>query len=221
MKEPTATRLIQTPARVDVAFSLTGDRVPAEHGYGLFSAMCRLIGDLHGASWLSVHPIRGEPNRDGTLTLRPDELALRLRVDPAYLERVLPMEGATLNIEGHVVKVGASRVLPLEPVEELGARMVVLKDNIERDEFEAYLRRRLDVVDVSAAVEIPMPKGEAAAGQHPDGRRVLRIRQQAIVGYPVILRGLSAEDSLRVQGLGIGGRQRFGCGVFSPMWATD
>jgi len=219
MKEPTATRLIQPPARVDVAFSLTGERVPEEHGYALFAAMCRIIDDLHGASWLSVHPIPGEPGGDGTLTLRPDELALRLRVDPAYIDRVLPMAGATLSIEGHVVTVGASRVLPLEPVADLGAWMVALKDGADRQEFEAYLRRRLDVVGVRAAVEIPAPMG-AAAGEHPDGRRVLHIRQQTIVGYPVILRGLSAEDSLRVQGLGIGGRQRFGCGVFAPMRST-
>ena len=218
MKEPTATRLIQAPARVDVAFSLTGERVPAEHGYALFAAMCRIIDDLHGASWLSVHPIPGEPNSDGTLTLRPDELALRLRVDQAYLDRVLPMAGATLSIEGHVVTVGASRVLPLEPVAELGAWMVALKDRAYRQEFEAYLRRRLDVVGVRAAVEIPAPMG-AAAGEHTDGRRVLHIRQQTIVGYPVILRGLSAEHSLRVQALGIGGRQRFGCGVFSQVWS--
>ena len=219
MTEPTATRLIQAPARVDVAFSLTGERVPAEHGYALFAAMCRIIDDLHGASWLSVHPIPGEPNSDGTLTLRPDELALRLRVDPAYIDRVLPMAGATLSIEGYVVTVGTSRVLPLEPVAELGAWMVALKDRAYRQEFEAYLRRRLDVVGVRAAVEIPAPMG-AAAGEHTDGRRVLHIRQQTIVGYPVILRGLSAEDSLRVQGLGIGGRQRFGCGVFAPMRST-
>nr|MBK7069219.1 type I-MYXAN CRISPR-associated protein Cas6/Cmx6 [Deltaproteobacteria bacterium] len=211
--------MIQAPARVDVAFSLTGERVPAEHGYALFAAMCRIIDDLHGASWLSVHPIPGEPNSDGTLTLRPDELALRLRVDPAYIDRVLPMAGATLSIEGYVVTVGTSRVLPLEPVAELGAWMVALKDRAYRQEFEAYLRRRLDVVGVRAAVEIPAPMG-AAAGEHTDGRRVLHIRQQTIVGYPVILRGLSAEDSLRVQGLGIGGRQRFGCGVFAPMRST-
>nr|MBK7064764.1 hypothetical protein [Deltaproteobacteria bacterium] len=71
---------------------------------------------------------------------------------------------------------------------------------------------------MSAEVEIPT-RPTLSAGPHEDERRVLRIRGQYIVGYPVILRGLSAEHSLRVQALGIGGRQRFGCGVFSQVWS--
>ena len=218
MNEPTTTSPTEVPARVDVAFPLAGERVPIEHGYGLFGAMCRVLGDLHGAPWLSVHPIRGVSTGDGMLGLRAHNLALRLRVDPAELLRVLPLAGSTLNIEGHPVMVGTSRVFALEPAGELAARMVIIKNGVEREEFEGCLQRKLEAMGGSAEVEIPT-RPTLSAGPHEDGRRVLRIRGQYIVGYPVILRGLSAEHSLRVQALGIGGRQRFGCGVFSQVWS--
>ena len=220
MNETTATELIESPSRVDVAFPLGGERVPDEHGYGLFGAMCRVLSELHGAPWLSVHPIRGAPLGDGMLGLAQPNRALRLRVHPAQLSRVLSLAGATLSVEGYRVTVGAAEVFALRPAATLAARMVVIRDDVERAEFEQCLHERLAAMGVRATAEIP---GESTlgAGPHADGRRVLRIRGQVIVGYPVILRGLSDEHSLRVQTLGIGGRQRFGCGVFAEAGSGD
>ncbi|MDO9021116.1 MAG: type I-MYXAN CRISPR-associated protein Cas6/Cmx6 [Deltaproteobacteria bacterium] len=192
---------IETPARVDLAFPLTGDPVPAEHGYALFSALCRTLGDLHGAAWLAVHPIDAAPEGGG---------ALRLRVDPAQAARVLPLAGATLRLDGARMAVGEARVMPIVPAPTLAARMVVLRNGVAaRADFEAALAQRLAALGVRAVAEVPTSALD-------DGRRVLRIRQQAIAGYPVVLRGLSEQDSRRVQSLGVGGRQRFGCGVFAP-----
>ena len=216
MNEPTATALIESFSRVDVAFPLGGERVPDEHGYGLFGAMCGVLSEMHGAPWLSVHPIRGAPLGGGMLRLAQPNRALRLRVHPAQLARVQSLTGATLSVEGHRVSVGAAEVFTLRPLSVLAARMVVVRDDVERAEFEQCLHERLAAMGVRATVEIPWGP---TTGAHPDGQRVLHIRGQIIVGYPVILRGLSDEHSIRVQSLGIGGRQRFGCGVFAEAWS--
>jgi CRISPR-associated protein Cas6 len=47
-------------------------------------------------------------------------------------------------------------------------------------------------------------------------RRTLRIRNKEVVGYEVVLGKLAAEESLLVQSAGLGGRRRFGCGIFVP-----
>ena len=47
-------------------------------------------------------------------------------------------------------------------------------------------------------------------------RRTLRVQDRVVVGYAVEVHGLSAPDSIRLQSLGIGGRRRFGCGIFIP-----
>jgi hypothetical protein len=44
---------------VDLAFRLTGSKVPVDHGYALYSAISRLLPEIHGAKNIGVHPIRG------------------------------------------------------------------------------------------------------------------------------------------------------------------
>ena len=45
-------------------------------------------------------------------------------------------------------------------------------------------------------------------------RRTIRIHEKEVVGYEVILEGLTADESLAIQTIGLGGRRHMGCGVF-------
>jgi CRISPR-associated protein Cas6 len=82
----------QAEIRIDVSFPLKGPPVPLDHSYALYAALSEVHTELHGAEWLAVHPLRGEPQPDGTLLLDGDA-ALRLRIPPAALPRVLPLGG--------------------------------------------------------------------------------------------------------------------------------
>ncbi|MFN4280239.1 type I-MYXAN CRISPR-associated protein Cas6/Cmx6, partial [Thermosynechococcus sp.] len=42
------------------------------------------------------------------------------------------------------------------------------------------------------------------------------VKQKKILGYQVLVKGLTPEESLRLQCYGLGGRQHFGCGWFYP-----
>jgi CRISPR-associated protein Cas6 len=195
--------------RIDVAFPLAGEAVPVDHGYSLFGAMSRVLGnELHGAEWLSVLPIRGIFRGDGKLGLAQHNLALRLRIDPVAITRVLPLAGKELDLDGHRVLVGTSRVFALEPRASLHARVVTIKKFMEEAGFREAVARQLGELGVSASVEV-------------ERRRVLNVAGDKVVGFGVTLRGLSDEHSLRVQYGGIGGRQRFGCGVFLPTRAAE
>jgi CRISPR-associated endonuclease/helicase Cas3 len=192
------------PDRVDIAFPLAGTVVPRDHGYALFGALARVLGDLHGAAWLSVHPLHGIPRPDGLLALHPRRGSLRLRVVPAEIPRVLALAGKALDIDGHRVHAGVSRVYPLQPAEALTSRMVVIKGFIEPEPFAGAVKRQLDALGVEAEVEIGR-------------RRVMAIAGDKVVGFGTTLRGMTPEASLVVQRAGIGGRQRMGCGVFGPV----
>lgn len=50
-------------------------------------------------------------------------------------------------------------------------------------------------------------------------RRLLRIKDRRMVGYAVQVTGLTAEESIKLQEHGLGGRQKMGCGFFVPMQA--
>lgn len=186
-----------------LVFPLAGSVIPRDHGYALFGALSRVVGELHGAKWLAVHPVDGVVRPDGLLALGPRRGALRLRVEPAELPRVLALAGKTLDIDGYRVSVGTSRVFALAPAPTLTARMVVIKGFVEPEPFAEAVKRQLEALGVSAEVEIGR-------------RRILTIAAEKVVGLGTTLHGLSEEGSLRVQRAGIGGRQRFGCGVFGP-----
>ena len=56
--------------QVDLAFRLTGNKVPVDHGYALYSALSRILPEIHGTKNLGVLPIRGTYSGDGELMLR-------------------------------------------------------------------------------------------------------------------------------------------------------
>lgn len=196
--------------RVDVAFPLAGERVPQDHGYALFGALCRVLGDLHGAEWLAVHPINGLALPGAGLRLHARRSRLQLRVPVERIPGLLPLAGKLLDLDGDQVRVGAPTIYPLTQTPSLASRMVAIRMaevDLKDDEgsaatFRASLQKQLDALEVSARVEL-------------GARRALRIREQSIVGWGVRLFELSPEHSLKVQAEGLGGRRRFGCGVFS------
>ncbi|AKT41109.1 uncharacterized protein CMC5_052700 [Chondromyces crocatus] len=190
------------PPRVDISFRLAAKLAPLDHGYALFSALCRLLGDLHGAEWLAVHPLPGTPRPDGLLAV-DGRRGLRLRVDPAQIPRVLPLAGKWLDIGGHAARVGVSSVFPLASASTLRARLVTIKGFLEPEPFLEALQRQLDAMGVA---------GRPTAGR----RRVLDVANDKVVGFGVELHGLTEDGALRVQALGLGGRRRMGCGVFVP-----
>lgn len=193
--------------RFDVAFALAGGPVPLDTGYTLFGALSRALGDdLHGAPWLAVHPLAGLPRPDGTLALRQGTHALRLRVDAEHIGRCASLAGGALHLGGADLLVGTSRVFTLRPARALVARIVTIKGFLEAEPLRGALHRKLDALSVRARVEIGR-------------RRTVRVGGDVVVGFQVTLHDLDDPGSLLVQYAGLGGRQRMGCGVFTPLGA--
>jgi CRISPR-associated protein Cas6 len=190
--------------RVDLAFRLAGRQVPADHGYALFGAVCRILGDLHGAPWLAIHPLAGVPRPDGMLALDPRRGSLCVRLIPAEIPRVLPLAGKRLELDGHTALVGVSSVYGLAAAPALTARMVTIKGFMEPEPFREALGRQLADLGAKARIEVGR-------------RRVMRVAGKTVVGFGVTLHELDEEGSLQVQYAGLGGKQRMGCGVFVPL----
>src|SRR4051812_8329953 len=106
---------------VDLAFALEGASIPLDYGYGLFSALCKVLPELHGDRRVGVHPIRGVRNQPRRLDLVPQS-KLRLRLPSEEIGRYLELGGQTLEIEGSRLKVGLPRVEPLLASPDLFSR---------------------------------------------------------------------------------------------------
>ena len=202
---------MSTSLHVDLSFPVRGKSIPRDHGYALYGALSRAIPSLHGADWIAVQGIAAK-QADAKLTLERDG-RLRIRVPSARIGELLALAGASIEIAGHLVEIGAPTVHPLVPAAILDARLVVIRltggipkpfDNVAFERrFLAEARRQLAALGTTGELLI-------------SGRQSLRVGGQRVIGCSVRIGGLSSDDSIKVQIEGIGGKRTMGCGVFRP-----
>jgi CRISPR-associated protein Cas6 len=98
----------------------------------------------------------------------------------------------------------------------LKARMVTFKlETIDHPELPRYFlescKKGLERLEIQGQTTfIPSDHDGNLA------RRTLQVKDKKIVGYSLMVEGLSEADSLKLQWHGLGGRQHFGCGWFYP-----
>jgi CRISPR-associated protein Cas6 len=199
---------------IDLSFVLVGTTIPIDHGYALFSALCRVVPALHGDRRLGVHPIRGVQTAPGVLNLT-ERSRLKLRLPSEEIAPYIGVAGQTLDLGGHRVRVGIPRVEALVPAANLAARLVTFRNALDPSTFEADCRRELERMHISGSPELVPSTRAKFAGQPL--RRVVRIKDRRVVGFALRVVGLTAEESVRLQEEGLGGRRRMGCGVFVAM----
>ena len=205
---------------IELQFPVLGPALPAQHGYDLYAALCRVLPRLHepDCPW-QVGPIFGTPAGGGVIHLDARRSRLTLRLPADDIPQALPLAGQALDVAGQRVRLGVPRVRALEPVPTLGAKLVALKVHGTNDPtpeaFLAAVRRQLDGRGVRGEAGIPLVRQGPHAGR--PRRSVLRLKGTRIVGYAVLVQGLTAAESLALQERGVGGRHRMGCGFFVPV----
>jgi CRISPR-associated endonuclease/helicase Cas3 len=119
-----------------------------------------------------------------------------------------------LDIAGNLVRLGVPAVAAIIPSATLAARLVTFKNAEDPEQFLATARIKLTELGVQGEPAIPLLPSGSRAGECQ--RRVVRLKGRTIVGYALLVSGLSTSDSIRLQEVGLGGRTRMGCGFFLP-----
>ncbi|MFZ5697717.1 MAG: type I-MYXAN CRISPR-associated protein Cas6/Cmx6 [Pseudomonadota bacterium] len=191
---------------VDLFFHVQGKQVPVDHGYTLYSAISRMLESddenkwLHRADNIGLLPIRGHYTGQGKLMLdQHARFGLRLPVN--LIPKVLKLAGKRLDVDGDVLRVGVSITSALIPAPVLYAHIVTTRNGEDEARFDAEIQRQMDALDI---------KGKSARGP----RRIVTIKDKKVVGYSLLVSELTAEESIRLQEHGLGGRRKMGCGVF-------
>lgn len=205
---------------VDLCFPVRGGPLPADHAYGLFGALSRVVPTLHSNREVGILPINGLlcGNRQIQLTRWS---RLLIRAPRTMIPELLTLAGQVLEVEGTRLTLEAPRVEPLKPRAVLWSRLVTVKGYIDPDSFLAAVQRQLDSLGIRGRPALVPRRGErplegGAGGRGPWVRRTVRVRDKLIVGYAVVVTELTAEESLVLQEHGLGGRRRLGCGIFVP-----
>jgi len=185
---------------VDYAFAVTGTSVDRDYPVGLYEALRALAPWLDEEPLAGVHPLRGLTPAAGSLLLG-GRVRLMLRVPESRIDACERLRGRLLELPtplqiGHASR----RELLAHPV--LHARLVVTGADDE-GEFVADITHELAELDLGC---------ETVVGR----RGELRIGEQPVAGFSLMLHGLSTADSVRAQTHGLGLHRKLGCGLFVP-----
>jgi CRISPR-associated protein Cas6 len=197
---------------VDLSFLLLGTSpIAADHGYALFGAISRVLADkVHAENGIGVHPIRGQQIGNRQLMLMPWS-TLTLRVADGQIASILPLAGKSLRLGDANIRVGVPTVRALVPATALRSRLVNIKvannrpEAVTEEQFAEAVRRQLAVLGISESAIVTVGK-----------RRTMRVKQRELVGYEVLVEGLTADESITLQERGVGGKRHMGCGVLVP-----
>jgi CRISPR-associated protein Cas6 len=207
---------------VDVQFSLRGTEIPVDHGYHLYSAVSQILPPLHGDDGVGIHSIAGAFNGERSLRIT-ERSFVTIRLSSDRVAEILPLAGKKLAIAGESIWVGVPSTRGLVPAVHLYSRLVIIKGFMEPQEFLDAAQRQLDALEVKGRPHLVQQShvveanvGRTGGTRSPFLRRTIRIRDKEVVGFALRVEELTAEESILLQERGIGGRRRFGCGIFIP-----
>jgi CRISPR-associated protein Cas6 len=195
---------------IELSFGVIGETLPADHGYGLYSAIAHQCPKVHEQNGVSILTITGIPDRKGKIFLT-ERSHLRIRLPYDCVPIVYHLAGKQLSIGSHSIRLGIPQIFMLRPGSRLRARIVTIKNHQEPESFLEAARLQLAALGVVGEAIVPLDvEGKPA-------RKTIKIKTYSVVGFGLEVSGLSEEDSIKLQISGLGGKHRMGCGLFVPM----
>jgi len=206
-------------------FSVTGDTIPADHGYFLHSALSEHLPFHHDdkqRGLTGVHPISGTLCGGRKLAIT-DRSRLVIRVAADRVADYLELCGKKLAIGDGVITVGVPSSRRLVPAAALWSRLVTIKGFTSPPEFLDTAKKQLRELGIEGKARLITRKGVSSKEGRTDNlakspfvKRTLNIKGRDVVGFSLLVDELAAEESLELQMAGLGGRRSMGCGIFLP-----
>lgn len=189
---------------VDVVFDISGESVPVNYPFALWSELVRFVPELESESSVGVLPLRTTGSDCGMLLPKRAKLVVRL---PRYLAgQMASLSGQELDLGGSSLKIGNAKLREIQPHSTIHAHLVA--GNTDEVVFVENVSARLADLGITASL---------ICGRQSS----LLDGEQCIQGFSLVIHDLKPEDSLRLQYNGLGGDRKFGCGIFVPYKAIS
>jgi CRISPR-associated endonuclease/helicase Cas3 len=191
---------------IELFFSLTGQTLPLDNGYIVYSALSRICPAIHELKNISIHPIAGIPESSKLLRLtQHSKLQIRLPVDLISLIYE-SLAGQTFSIGQNQFHLGIPGYTPLAPFSNLYSRLVIIRRFQESQSFLEAAKRQLKRLGIQGSITL------ATRSNGQPQCRQLTIKNEtgtfAVRGFCVQIADLNPEDSITLQKYGIGGKQK-------------
>lgn len=201
---------------VDIVYNISCKCLPLDHAYPLSAALRAALPWIDEEAQAGIHLIHGAESGNGWM--RPDDAShellqlsrrsrMTLRVPNQRIGDAQKLTGQTLDVDGHRLEVGSSKVKLFSTLATQFARYVVVPESVSHDDEAAFMSV---VADQLRELDIKVRKllcGRTHAIGHPQGELYTR---------SVMLADLEAEEAIVLQQHGIGAHRKMGCGLFIP-----
>ena len=185
---------------IDAVFDVSGDRVPVNYPFALWSELARLVPEL--AAMLRSASCRCVLPGAQPACCLPRRAKLVVRLPPSLAAEVASLSGQELELDGHRAaadewQAARNSALPDDPCAPGG------------------WRRRMrwpSSSDVAATLPDLGITANLICGRHNS----LVDGDTQIHGFSLVIHDLKPEDSLHLQYAGLGSHRQYGCGVFVP-----
>lgn len=195
---------------VDLVFSIECASIPVDHAYALSSAILEILPWFSDEPEAGLHLIYGGTSMHGWQAPEsPDEnillskrTKLRLRLPKTRLEDATELCGKTLDVAGNSMKIGQAKTMLLVNSNTLFSRHIA--SGMDEDE-ETFTQRMIQELRAMNLKFTKILSGRDHAVTSPDGE---------IYTKSLMVSGLSAQDAVKLQILGVGPYQHMGIGLF-------
>lgn len=186
---------------VDVVFPIGGRSLPRDHALALAQALGEKLPWFESEPFAGIHPVKVVQGNDahGLLSQRA---RLLIRVPQDRVASLATLTGQTLNVGGCELYLGTPHPRDLLPHGTLYAYAVAA---VSADEL-AFLE---SVANELKALQV---RAHSVCGK----RQRMAVQGRELDTFSLMLHGLTAEHSLRLQQHGVGQHRMFGCGIFVP-----
>ena len=185
---------------IDMMFDLEGGMLPAAYPFALWEALTLRVPELAEDESTGILPVRGTGNKEGLLLTKRAKLVMRLPTASAKLAAAR-LTGQQFDIAGRSLRLGATKTRPIYPFPTVHAQLVAGTSD------ELFF-----VENINEQLERMGIKGKLICGR----RRSIGDESRSVQGFSLVIHDLKAEDSLRLQFIGLGTDRHFGCGIFVP-----
>ncbi|NDU92167.1 MAG: type I-MYXAN CRISPR-associated protein Cas6/Cmx6 [Ferrovum sp.] len=183
----------------DIAFALQGDFVPTGYARALLQGIVAALPWFKEETLAGILPLRGTQHDKGIWLPRRTKLVLRLPT--SRIVEAHGLSGQQLTVGEAHLSVEAGEVRPHVGHPTLHAHLVA--SLLDEAGFVASVQNDLARMGIS---------GQWICGKHhilPDG-------DKAVSGFSLVVHHLKPEQSLLLQGMGLGKARHLGCGIFVP-----
>jgi CRISPR-associated protein Cas6 len=202
----------------DLLFSIECKTLPLDHGFVLSQQIQQHIPWIADEPLAAIHQIHVAESANGWM--RPDDpdqdvlcvsrrTKMTIRLPKSRHEDVQHLIGKTLDIQGHILKVGDFRTRKLSRLTTLFARYVDTDGTEDETIFLNNMAQKLREMGIQIK---KMMSGRLLTHETPDG---------IVLTRKLMVSDLDVAQSLMLQEQGIGDKQLMGLGIFIPHKGID